>query len=433
MIASAIELLQVIEQSGDPADRMLHVWMKRNHRRFDANERAAIVQIADDVQRQRGRLDWWLVRSSGGKIAPGMDLRVAAYRILANGAKLAGVLAALNLQQSEVEPITALLQPLEGHTLEHPDMPATARYSLPAWIEPRLRARFGADFDLEMAAGLRPAPLDLRVNQLKTTRDAALGLLNASGQRAQPTPLSPHGLRLGAQAYVNNTQAYADGMIEPQDEGSQLAALLVDVADAKLVVDFCAGAGGKTLAIGAAMRNAGRLIACDVSATRLERAKLRLRRAGVHNAECRGLEAKWLKRQAGKADRVLVDAPCSGTGTWRRKPDARWRLTETDVQELTERQQEILKRAARLVAPGGRLIYVTCSVLIEENEAQIEAFLARHADFSILPVAPIWQRVVGGPCPSSEAFLRLTPGRQGTDGFFVAVLERSAEAAAAED
>ncbi len=424
VIAGAIQLLQAIEQSGEPSDRVLHGWMKSNHRRFEAAERAAIVQIAEDVLRQRGRLDWWIARVGQGKIAPGMDLRVGAYRILANGAKIAGVIAALNLQESEVEPITALLQPLEGHTLEHPDMPAVARYNLPAWIEPRFRARYGADFDLEMAASLRPAPLDVRVNRLKTSREAALGVLGAAGLRAQATPLSPVGLRLGAQAYVNNSQAFADGLIEPQDEGSQLAALLVEPQGAKVVVDFCAGAGGKTLAIGAAMKNVGRLIAMDVSEKRLERARQRLRRAGVHNVECRPLEPKWLKRHAALADRVLIDAPCSGTGTWRRKPDARWRLKESDVLELTQRQAEILERAAKLVAPGGRLIYVTCSVLAEENETPVQAFLKAHADFSVLPIADIWNRSVGGVCPTAEDFLRLTPGRHGTDGFFVAVLEK---------
>jgi len=424
VIAGAIQLLQAIEQSGEPSDRVLHSWMKSNHRRFETAERAAIVQIAEDVLRQRGRLDWWIARVGQGKIAPGMDLRVGAYRILSNGAKTAGVIAALNLQESEVEPITALLQPLEGHTLEHPNMPAVARYNLPAWIEPRFRARYGADFDLEMAASLRPAPLDVRVNRLKTSREAALGVLGAAGLRAQATPLSPVGLRLGAQAYVNNSQAFADGLIEPQDEGSQIAALLVEPQGAKVVVDFCAGAGGKTLAIGAAMKNVGRLIAMDVSEKRLERARQRLRRAGVHNVECRPHEPKWLKRHAALADRVLIDAPCSGTGTWRRKPDARWRLKESDVVELTQRQAEILERAAKLVAPGGRLIYVTCSVLAEENEAPVAAFLKSHADFTVLPIADIWNRTVGGVCPTAEDFLRLTPGRHGTDGFFVAVLEK---------
>ncbi|WP_430397792.1 methyltransferase domain-containing protein [Ferrovibrio sp.] len=424
VIAGAVQLLTAIVDSGEPGDRVLHAWMKANHRRFDAAERSALVNLVEEVQRQRGRIDWWLARSGEGKVAPGNDLRVAAWRILAQGAKADGAVASLGLAESEVEPMSRLLRPLEGHTLEHPEMPAVARHNLPPWIEPRFRARFGADFDLEMAAMMRPAPLDLRVNLLKTTRDAALGLLNAAGMRAQATPLSPTGLRLGPQAYVNNTEAFAEGLIEPQDEGSQLAALLAEAQGAKLVMDFCAGAGGKSLAIGAVMRNNGRLIACDVSEKRLARAKLRLRRAGVHNAECRPLEAKWLKRQAGKADRVLVDAPCSGTGTWRRKPDARWRLSENDIVELTQRQAEILERAARLVAPGGRLIYVTCSVLAEENEAQIAAFLKGHGDFTPLPVADIWSRTIGGPCPTSDTYLRLTPGRNGTDGFFVAILEK---------
>jgi 16S rRNA (cytosine967-C5)-methyltransferase len=212
-----------------------------------------------------------------------------------------------------------------------------------------------------------------------------------------------------------------------QDEGSQLAALLADARPGMRVVDFCAGAGGKTLALAAGMKNRGRLVACDVSARRLERAGRRLRRAGIGNVERRLLSNerdKWVKRHALGFERVLVDAPCLGIGTWRRNPDAKWRAGPADLAELRERQRQILRSAARLVRPGGRLVYATCSLLREENEAQAEDFLAAEADFAPLPAARAWAEAIGGPSPASGDYLFLTPARHDTDGFFVALFER---------
>lgn len=424
VIDGAVALLDAIAASGEPADRVRHAWMRNHHKRFEPAERTALIQISEDVLRFRGRLDWWLARGKA-TLSPDNRLRVAAYRILSSGAKAEGLLW-LFPEEEEGAAAADLLHRLESHTLEHPDMPVAVRFSIPDWILPHFQARFGADLELELAAMLRPAPLDLRINPLKTTRDAAAAALAAEELRSQPTPFSPLGLRLSPQAYVNNGQAYAAGLIEPQDEGSQLAAQLVDAAGCKFVVDFCAGAGGKTLVLAAAMRNAGRLVATEVSAGRLAQAKLRLRRAGVHNAETRELESKWIKRHAGLADRVLVDAPCTGSGTWRRKPDAKWRLTPTDLEELVPRQAEILDRAARLVKPEGRLVYVTCSVLREENEDQVAAFLKRHPDFKVVSVSEIWPQTIGGACPVPGPYLTLSPGRHGTDGFFAAILVRGA-------
>jgi 16S rRNA (cytosine967-C5)-methyltransferase len=415
----AIALLDAISASREPADRVRHKWMRDHHRGFDEAERDALIQLSEDILRHRGRIDWWLVQ---GKTAlpPDNRLRLAAWRILQMGAKVEGLLPLFPPDDA----IAALLRRLEGHTLEHPDMPAAARASIPDWILPLFRQRFGADLELELAAMLRPAPLDLRFNPLKTTRQAAGAALQAEGLQNQPTPFSPLGLRLSPRAYANNTQAYADGLVEPQDEGSQLAAQLVEAGGCKFVVDFCAGAGGKTLVMAAAMKNVGKLVAMDINAGRLAQARLRLRRAGVHNAETRELDGKWIKRHAGMADRVLVDAPCTGSGTWRRKPDAKWRLEQRDLDELVPRQAEILDRAAKLVQPGGRLIYVTCSVLKPENEEQVEAFITRHPDFRIMGVTDIWTRVIGSACPVPGPYLTLSPGRQGTDGFFAAVLLR---------
>jgi 16S rRNA (cytosine967-C5)-methyltransferase len=193
-------------------------------------------------------------------------------------------------------------------------------------------------------------------------------------------------------------------------------------------MDLCAGAGGKTLAMAAAMSNQGRLIACDVSVKRLERAKLRLRRAGVHNATLRVLEPhdKWIKRQAASFDRVVIDAPCSGTGSWRRHPDARWRFTPEALSNLTATQDQLLDQGAGLVKSGGRLVYITCSLLPEENGERISAFLKRNAGFRVVSGPDVWRAVLPEPPPSGDEFLTLTPARTGTDGFFVAILERLA-------
>jgi 16S rRNA (cytosine967-C5)-methyltransferase len=224
---------------------------------------------------------------------------------------------------------------------------------------------------------------------------------------------------------VTSGAAFQSGLIEIQDEGSQLVALLTDARPGMRVVDWCAGAGGKTLALAAAMGNRGQIVACDVSASRLEAAVRRLRRAGVNNVERHLVIAgdKWTKRRSGAFDRVLVDAPCTGTGTWRRNPDARHRLSERDLLELMRKQSSILDAVRSLVRPGGRLIYATCSLLYEENEGQVSAFLLQNPEFRLLPLARVWPP--GGAAPEGE-MLSLTPARHGTDGFFAAVMERPA-------
>ena len=420
VVDGARALLDAITESGDPADRVRHAWMRQHHRAFEAEERTALIGLSEEVLRQRGKLDWWLTEGGSVDTAPNNGLRIAAWRMLAAGVTADSLLWLFEDQDAAA----AILRRLDGHTLDHPKMPLAARHSVPDWILPHFKERFGADLELELTAMLRPAPLDVRINPLKTTRAAAEAALAAEDLRSQPTPFSPFGLRLSPSAYVNNTKAYAEGLIEPQDEGSQLAAQLVDAANAKFVVDFCAGAGGKTLVLAAAMKNTGRLVAIDISAGRLQQAKLRLRRAGAHNAECRDIEPKWLKRHRELADRVLVDAPCTGTGTWRRKPDAKWRLRPLDLEELVPRQAEILDRAAKLVKRGGRLIYVTCSVLMDENERQVDAFLQRQPEFSVMPVNDVWPQTVGGACPVPGPYLSLSPGRHGTDAFFAAILVR---------
>ncbi|MBV8972934.1 MAG: RsmB/NOP family class I SAM-dependent RNA methyltransferase [Sphingomonadaceae bacterium] len=296
-----------------------------------------------------------------------------------------------------------------------PDEPAAEPSPAPAWLLDRLRARFGDDTPRQVAALLGRAPLDLRVNTLKGRRDAV------AVAEAVPTPFARDGLRLPTAANVERSDAFRDGLIEVQDEGSQLAVATCAVEPGMTVVDLCAGAGGKTLALAAAMANRGRLIASDTDRGRLQRMVPRLARAGVTIAAPRLLdarrEAEALADLASTADLVLIDAPCSGTGTWRRNPEARWRLTPERLARLTAEQARLLDLAAVLVRGGGALAYVVCSLLPEEAEAQVAAFRTRRPGFEPQDFA----NPLGGAAVST---LVLTPGDQGCDGFFIARLTR---------
>ncbi|MBV8912492.1 MAG: RsmB/NOP family class I SAM-dependent RNA methyltransferase [Acetobacteraceae bacterium] len=425
-LQAAIELLTEIEaQPRRPADAVANDFF-RARRYIGSGDRRAVSDRVWRVLRSMRRLDWWIAREAG---VPTPRVRIAASLLL-EGWDLGGLHQAFSGGQYApavlIPPEAAALRKLEGHTLEHPDMPDAVRLELPDWILPHLQSRFGSQLEAEMKAALDPAPLDLRVNLLKSTREEARLALAAEGLGAEPTPLSPWGLRIDGRRAVTSGPAFQTGAVEIQDEGSQVVAALVGAGPEMRVADYCAGAGGKTLALAVAMANRGHIVACDVSATRLDGAVRRLRRAGVHNAERHLLASgnKWAKRRAGTFDRVLVDAPCTGTGTWRRNPDARLRLRERDLDELLRKQADILASASRLVRPGGRLIYATCSLLPQENEMQVDAFLQRVAGFRLAPLAEAW----GLPAapPGAGPYLTLTPLRHQTDGFFAAVLERAA-------
>ncbi len=425
-LAASIELLTEIDAfPRRPADAVANDFF-RARRFIGSGDRRAVSDRAWRVLRARRRLIWWIEQA---KTAPTPRMLVAAS-LLMEGWTAAGVAQSYSGGQYGAAPMLRLeadaVRALEGHTLTHPEMPPAVALEVPDWILPHLQARFGDRLSAEMAATLDPAPLDLRVNLLKGTREAAQAALLAEGLETVPTPLSPWGLRIDGRRAVTTGAAFQGGLVEIQDEGSQLVAALVGAAPEMRVVDWCAGAGGKTLALAMLMANRGHLMACDVSAPRLEGAVRRLRRAGVHNAERHlvGPGDKWAKRRAGAFDRVLVDAPCTGTGTWRRNPDARLRLRPLDLDELVPKQASILDDAARLVRPGGRLIYATCSLLLEENEAQVDSFLARTPAFAVVPLPAAWTLVA--PAPGPGPYLSLTPLRHNTDGFFAAVLERSA-------
>ncbi|GKT15049.1 RsmB/NOP family class I SAM-dependent RNA methyltransferase [Acidovorax sp. SUPP2522] len=308
------------------------------------------------------------------------------------------------------------------------------RHNLPEWLVAPLKSQLGDGFWPLVDSLSQSAPLDLRVNALQEKRADVQKELAKAGIPAQATPYSPWGLRVDGKPALTKLDAFTRGAVEVQDEGSQLLALLLDAKRGEMVVDFCAGAGGKTLAIGAAMRNTGRLYAFDVSAHRLDALKPRLARSGlsnVHPAAIAHERDDRIKRLAGKIDRVLVDAPCSGLGTLRRNPDLKWRQSPQAVQELVAKQTAILASAARLLKPGGRLVYATCSVLPEENEAIAEAFGAAHPDFVPADAGELLTQLkveqASALCSGTESgtgYLRLWPHLHQTDGFFAAVWTR---------
>lgn len=422
---AAIALLDDVLASPRPADATANAFF-RARRYIGSGDRRAVSDRAWGVLRARRRLTWWLERS--GAVATPRLLTAAS--LLLEGWALEGVGQQFSGGQFAPPKLVpaerAALQTLEGHTLDHPDMPAPVRLELPDWIYPRLAARFGESTGTELAALLGSAPLDLRVNLLKTTREDAARALAAEGVETAPCRFSPWGLRVPTRRALTTGRAFQEGLVEIQDEGSQLVAALVGAQSGMRVADWCAGAGGKTLAVAMMMENRGHIVACDVHDKRLQAAVERLRRAGIHNVERHLIAAgdKWTKRRERSFDRVLVDVPCTGCGTWRRNPDARARLKETDLAELVVKQAGILDQAARLVKPGGRLIYATCSLLSEENDSQIAQFTEQHADFSIVPLAAAWP--FAGAAPGPGPFLTLTPRQHDTDGFFAAVLERKA-------
>ncbi|MCE1161852.1 MAG: RsmB/NOP family class I SAM-dependent RNA methyltransferase [Thiomonas sp.] len=316
-------------------------------------------------------------------------------------------------------------------------LPEAVRWSLPEWLAAALQAHYGAEYPALAQSLLRPAPLDLRVNVQKTRREAVLDVFARLNLPARATPYSPWGIRLEGKPALQDLTVFREGWVEVQDEGSQLLPLLLAPRRGEMVVDFCAGAGGKTLALGAMMRGTGRLYAFDVADYRLAKLKPRLLRSGLSNVYPVAIaheRDERVKRLAGKVDRVLVDAPCSGLGTLRRNPDMKWRQKPEDVAELATKQASILQAAATLVKPGGRLVYATCSVLPEENGAIVNAFLTAHPEFERVPADSVLrQQGVQGDDLVTQGDLQLLPNRHATDGFYAAVLQRRASSSRAAD
>jgi 16S rRNA (cytosine967-C5)-methyltransferase len=407
------ELLRAVLKLDQPADITVSSFFHK-HRDLGSRERHALAETAYTILRQR-LLYQHLAQGGNGPL----ERRLA---ILAWQGGDATLRAALSPPEREWAAAAA--------EIDRAALPEKLRHNLPDWLAHALRESLGEAFWPLVQALSDPAPLDLRVNTMKAKRDEVRQALAEAGIAAEPTPHSPWGLRLEGKPALNKLPLFVQGHVEVQDEGSQLLALLTDAKRGEMVVDFCAGAGGKTLALGAAMRNTGRLYAFDVSGHRLEAIKPRLARSGlsnVHPAQLAHERDDRVKRLAGKIDRVLVDAPCSGLGTLRRSPDLKWRQSPQTVKELQARQMAILASASRLLKPGGRLVYATCSLLEAENEAVADAFSAdRTADFVPIPAE---QALLGAHADAAAAivegpYLRLWPHLHRTDGFFAAVWER---------
>jgi len=410
VVSHAEEVLREVLRFTGPADVILSRYF-REHPKLGSRERNAVAEGVYAVLRNK------LVYASFSESGHGPAMRRLTLLGLAEAV---GTDALAGLSVEEVEWLQRIA------TIERDSLPPALRANLPQWLYDRLVARDGEAATLQLAAALnRPAPLDLRVNALKAKRDDVMAELATAPIACEPTPYAPLGIRVMKKPALQNLPLFQNGAIEVQDEGSQLLAQIVAAKRGEMVVDFCAGAGGKTLALGAAMRNTGRLYAFDVSEKRLAKLKPRMARSGLSNIHpvliAHENDAK-VKRLAGKIDRVLVDAPCSGLGTLRRNPDMKWRQTPESILELNTKQAAILSSAARLVKPGGRLVYATCSLLDEENEAIAGQFLASHADFALVPMADI---LLEQKIPlEMQDYLKLAPHLHQTDGFFAAVFER---------
>jgi len=407
IVADALAAVLPLER---PADATLRAWF-RDNTQLGVRDRAF---VADTVFATLRNLRW-LEHLAGGR---GPRRLVLACLTRIGGHNLRAL--EKSLWPGEAEWLTSIRARDTSET-------EAERLSLPDWLWERLGAAFDAEGRLALARKLlASAPMDLRVNTIRARREEVLATLHASGIEAAATALSPVGVRLKGKPALERHALMTGGHIEVQDEGSQLVSLLVDARRHQMVVDFCAGAGGKTLALGAAMRSEGRLYAFDTSEKRLLNLRPRLKRSGLSNVHPQLIDSEndtRVKRLAGKIDRVLVDAPCSGTGTLRRNPDLKWRMNPEAIRELAVKQSAILRAAARLAKPGGRVIYVTCSLLPEENESIVEAFLDEHPGWSLVDA----RAVLAAACVFIEGegpYLRLNPAHHDTDGFFGAVLAR---------
>ena len=425
-LSAAIELIEAIDTQRVPAAKALKEWGTA-HRYAGSGDRAGIAGLVWDVLRRRASSAWIMNSDTPRARVLGMlkaerKMDVEAIAALCDGGRFSP------------EPLSdAEHAALSSRTVD--DAPAHIAGDYPEWLDGHLTAVFGDDRVAEATAMASRAPLDLRVNTLKAKREKVLGSVKHLG--AVETPWSPMGLRIDLGADARNPGIHAEedfikGAIEVQDEGSQLAALLSDAKPGEQVIDLCAGAGGKTLALAAMMQGKGRLIATDSDKRQLAPIHERLSRAGVHNCDIRTPKGPddTLSDIHASADLVVIDAPCTGTGTWRRNPDAKWRMRPGALEVRIKDQIEVLERAVPLVKAGGRIAYITCSVLPQENNEQIRGFLARHPDFSVVPaeqvISVLWDKAeafAAATYQSPEGLL-MTPRRTGTDGFFVSVLAR---------
>jgi 16S rRNA (cytosine967-C5)-methyltransferase len=410
ILGNTEEVLREILRFSAPADVTLSRYFK-DHPRLGGRERGAIAEAVYAILRNRS---FFTDFAGAGKAATMRRLTLLGMAEAMGADSLGGL-------TDEENEFLARINQIDRNLL-----PPKMRANLPEWLYDKFVAQYGEEETQQMAAVLNtPAPLDLRVNSMKASRDDVARQLAEAPIAAEPTPYSPLGLRVWKKPALQNLPLFKEGAIEVQDEGSQVLSQLLGARRGEMVVAFCAGAGGKTLALGALMRNTGRLYAFDVSEKRLAKLKPRLARSGLSNVHpvliAHERDAK-IKRLAGKIDRVLVDAPCSGMGTLRRNPDVKWRQQPEGIVEMQEKQAAILDGASRLLKSGGRMVYATCSLLREENDVIVEQFLAGHPDFELVPMNQV---LAEQKIPlEMDQYLKMMPHKHQTDGFFAAVLER---------
>lgn len=406
---ACVALADVMQKSG-PADAKLSAFF-REHRELGNKERAFVAESVYGVIRRLSLLTY---------LADGQDARrlLIAWLLRIQGSSVRDLADTLNKEQQ------AWAQEIKAKSTDNLSQEIQA--DLPLWLWQKLSQQYPEKEALTIARSMhQSAFLDLRVNTIKSDRERVLARLQSEGAQVQVTPYSPVGLRLNQRLSIHKHPLFVQGEIEVQDEGSQLLSYILAPKRGEMVADFCAGAGGKSLAIGALMKNTGRIYAFDISEKRLQNLSARLKRSGLSNLHSQLLTSEQdskLKRLHGKFDKVLVDAPCSGLGTLRRNPDLKWRQQPSDIEELNQKQMSILNSAAKLVKAGGRLVYATCSILQQENEDIVQAFLAQHEDFSLLPVQEILQQQQINLEMSD--YFKLLPHLHQTDGFFAAILQK---------
>ena len=426
-IRSAMDILELMAEQHLPASIALSQWARGN-RYAGSTDRAVIGHLVFDVMRQYSSLAA-LMNSNEPRalvlscLSLAWDMETAEISALCDGSQFA--------PEPLSEEESAFLD--KGLT---DDLPDCVRGDYPAWLEDSFAKLFGDNAVAEGQAMSQRAPVDLRVNRLKARKDKMLRALEKFG--VTPTPYSPVGLRIAPpqkdkkSPNVEADRTHGKGQFEIQDEGSQIVSFMAGAKPGLQVMDLCAGAGGKTLALAALMENKGQVYAYDKDAARLRPIFERVRRANVRNIQVleAGDEEQLRMQYAGKMDIVLVDAPCSGTGTWRRKPDAKWRLTPEALQQRQQQQRDVLSLAKVMPKAGGRMVYVTCSILPQENDEQIDAFLADNPDFKVIDWQKQWEANLETDMPetatNSRHGLTLTPRQHGTDGFYICVMERSA-------
>ena len=428
-LQSAIDVLEEMERGHRPAHLVLGDW-GRTHRFAGSGDRSAIGNLVFDALRRRASIAWRMGSDAPRALALGAarwvwDEPIETLDGWCDGSKYAAA-PLTDGERAELEQRCCT------------DLPDWVEGDYPEWLSGEFARAFGEEARAQGAALAKRAPIDLRVNTLKTNRDKILESLASFD--AKPTELSPVGVRIEVRAgpakspNVEADAGHGRGRFEVQDEASQLAALLTGASAGDQVLDLCAGAGGKTLALAAAMENRGQIHAYDSERTRLRPIFDRLKRGGVRNTQVLAADDETaLEPLREKMDLVLVDAPCSGSGTWRRRPDAKWRVKPDALEARMREQKAVLEQGAQYVRPGGRLVYVTCSVLPCENGDQIAGFIESHPDFALAPFEDVWRGTIGTEPPASAdgvegGALLLTPASHGTDGFFVAVMDRRQEA-----